>query len=155
MEYNYIGSLKGFFILRGNILAPPNITIAPLDQTVRQFTEVELTCVVSGVPLAQVEWLVDMGEGLEAITVDNNSVQLETSESDTEVMSTLTLLTIEPSQTGTYVCSANNSLGQDTAQADIIVFGKARTHPIIQWNLSVTVTLGTMLGGCYTEVACL
>ena len=25
----------------------------------------------------------------------------------------------------------------------------------VQWNLSIAVTLGTMLSGCYTEVACL
>ena len=110
-------------------VAPPNITAAPMNQTVSQLSEVELSCVVSAVPLAQVEWLVDTGEGLLAITVDNSSVHLESGqESDAMVTSTLTLTAIQPSQSGTYVCWASNLLGNDAAEAYVNVFSKQAIH---------------------------
>ena len=77
-----------------------------------------------GVPLATVEWFVVTEEGVMAVTIDNTSVQIETTESDVMVTSTLTLLSIQPSQSGVYLCMASNSLGNDTAQADIIVYSK-------------------------------
>ena len=102
-----------------------------MNQTVSQLSEVELSCVVSAVPLAQVEWLVDTGEGLLAITVDNSSVHLESGqESDAMVTSTLTLTAIQPSQSGTYVCWASNLLGNDTAEAYVTVYGKERARAI-------------------------
>ena len=112
------------------IIAPPDIIVAPLDQTVSEFTRVVLTCVVSGVPLAQVEWLVDTGEGLEAI----NTSLIGMSGTVTDATRTLRLIlpAITFSQTGTYVCIANSSLGQDTAQADIVVFGKPLITVVIQ-----------------------
>ena len=58
-------------------------------------------------------------EGLMAVS---NIFQVETTESDAMVTSTLTF---QPSQSGVYMCRASNSLGNDTAQAYITVFGKS------------------------------
>ena len=96
----------------------------PVNQTVSQSADVELSCVVSGVPLAQVEWLRDTEEGLIAVTSDDPSVQINTTDSDMEVTSTLILSSIELSQSGAYICSANNSLGIDMALAYITVHSK-------------------------------
>ena len=100
----------------------------PVNQTVSQSADVELSCVVSGVPLAQVEWLRDTEEGLIAVTFDDPSVQINTTDSDMEVISTLTLFSIELSQSGAYICSVNNSLGTETAQAYITVYSKYMTY---------------------------
>ena len=103
--------------------AAPDITVAPVNQTVLQDTDIELSCNVSGVPLAQVEWSVDTGGGLTPVTISNTSVVEET-RGDVSVTSTLTLLSVQPEQSGVYVCEASNSLGTDTALAQLTVYGE-------------------------------
>ena len=55
--------------------------------------------------------------------MDNTTTVTETME-EYEVTSTLTLLSSDLSDSGLYECRANNSLGTDSAQAEITVFSK-------------------------------
>ena len=103
--------------------ASPNITVPPVGLTVEQSSSVELSCNVSGVPLPLVEWFTNSSDGLTAVTVNRNVV-IESMEGENGVSSTLTLLSIQLSESGVYLCMANNSLGFDTAQAQVYVFGK-------------------------------
>ena len=87
----------------------------------------ELSCTVSGLPLSQVTWLTAMEEnGPLTVIVQGNGILIEevSQESDGVVNSTLTLTSIQSSQSGIYVCFANNSLGSDTAQAEIAIYGE-------------------------------
>ena len=101
--------------------ASPNITVPPVGLTVEQSSSVELSCNVSGVPLPQVEWFTNSSDGL--TPVDDNVV-IGSMENENGVSSTLTLLSIQLSESGVYLCMANNSLGFDTAQTLITVYCK-------------------------------
>ena len=89
-------------------------------------SRVELSCTVLGLPLPQVTWLTAMEEnGPLTVIIPGNSILIEevSQESDGVVNSILTLTSIQSSQSGIYVCVANNSLGNDTAQTEITVYG--------------------------------
>ena len=104
--------------------ASPDITAPPANQTIRVSTRVELSCNVSGLPLPQVQWFrVSEEEGVIEVMVDS-SIALTELTGEYVVTSTLTLMSIQLQESGTYMCTANNSLGMATAQADITVYCK-------------------------------
>ncbi len=77
-------------------------------------------CTVLGIPLPEVEW-VFVGEGGEREVVTDNITTLEGTMS---VTSTLTLPDVQLLGAGQYSCVATNALGNDTALANLTVFGE-------------------------------
>ena len=76
-------------------------------------------------------WLTAMEEdGPLTVIIPGNGILIEevSQESDGVVNSTLTLTSIQLLQSGIYVCFANNSLGNDTAQAEITVYGERGSY---------------------------
>jgi len=71
-----------------------------------------------------VEWLVQTEEGVLVEVVNSSSAMVAVNREATAVTSTLTLLAVQLAAAGVYVCTANNSLGNDTARASITVYGK-------------------------------
>lgn len=84
---------------------------------------VELNCTASGIPLPEIEWFVNEGEV--PITTDGTTTLINTvPEGMSGITSTLSLLDIQFAGSGTYVCMAINSLGNDTALAVLTVYGE-------------------------------
>lgn len=77
---------------------------------------------MSGLPLPQVQWFGVSEEESPTAVMEDSSTALTESRGEYVVISTLTLLSIQES--GTFMCSANNSLGMDTALAEITVYCK-------------------------------
>ena len=104
----------------------PVITSPPQNQEVSLSSPVDLTCTVSAFPLPMLTWLfVDAESGVMELTADNVTLFINTTMTGpATVTSTLTLPAVQLSHDGLYICSATNSLGNATAQADITVFGE-------------------------------
>ena len=107
-------------------LDSPNISTAPVKQTVIESSDLELSCTVSGVPLPQVSWWMTTDGVRSQVTEDNVTMVVEdlSQESVGLVRSILTVLYVDASVAGVYECMATNSLGSDTAQALVTVYGK-------------------------------
>ena len=85
-----------------------------------------MICRASGVPQPEVEWLfVSSEEGEEELTpvVTDSTTLMDTVSEGTVVTSNLTLLVVQPSSSGLYICTATNPLGNDTSLANLTVFG--------------------------------
>ena len=104
---------------------PANITIPPLNQLVAEGDRVELTCTASGPPLPDVEWRYEDGNGQRVIMADSTTLITSTASPDNDsVTSNLTLLKVQSSNEGVYICSANNSLGNGIASATLSLLGE-------------------------------
>ncbi len=84
----------------------------------------ELSCSVFSAPLPEVVWVfVGEEDGGESVVPAENITTLERA---TSVTSTLTLPAAQLSEAGQYACVATNYLGNDTALANLTVFGKTK-----------------------------
>ena len=63
-------------------------------------------------------------EEAEQLAVDDTTTIETTSENMMEITSTLTLLDVQFSESGLYICTAVNPLGSDSSTANLTVFGE-------------------------------
>lgn len=102
------------------------IIIPPVNKTVSESSLLQLNCTVSGVPLPLISWWMRTADGtILQLTEGRNTIVGEDRSLVSEglVTSTLTLVAVEASHAGPYLCVATNYLKTDTAQAVITVYG--------------------------------
>ena len=103
------------------------ITDGPDDTNAEYLSNVSLSCTARGVPVPNFTWTVDSGSGAMDV-VESGQISITTMPTGTpnEQMSTLTLMSVEPSLAN-YTCNVNNSLGSDSSAAILDVQGEYST----------------------------
>ena len=103
----------------------PSITVPPQDQTVVAPASVSFTCVAEGLPTPNITWFT-FTESLGLTELDTQDSNISTSTNGRQLMSVLTLSTVEPFMTTaiTYLCNASNVVSQDGAMATLTVHGE-------------------------------
>ena len=115
-------------------LVGPNVTAISVDQTVTSPAPVSFNCTVDSYPPSTITWLHNGAEVQAApprVTISTVQVDNRTQES------TLTLLNTTAEDTGTYTCSAVNSVGSGIMTTELQVLGEHH-HPTLGW---VTITM--------------
>ena len=103
-------------------LDPPTIISPPVEVEAVYGDVVELNCTTEGLPVPTITWLMEpFGGGIPVdIVTRNNVTENENFPSKTSL---LTLLSVNPNDTGNYTCNASNSLGSVTEKAFVEVLG--------------------------------
>ena len=102
-------------------LVAPTILDPPENLTVVQPQSATFLCNATTRPRPEITWW-RMGSQLMDQT---NGIEISISISgEREVMSNLTIIMADPSDAGGYICMATNPAGQDTAAAELTVYGK-------------------------------
>ena len=117
------------------ILVAPTFVVSPMDVTVTEGDDAMFTCLVTGRPRPSIRWAFIQQESC-PLTIPSTIQPLnETSEDYTferimigarRLESTLTVTSTRPSDTGCYVCLAENEVvgGEASANALLTVEGK-------------------------------
>ena len=80
-------------------------------------------CNATARPRPQITWW-RLGNQLIAQT---NTIEISSDDfGEREILSNLTIVMADPSDAGGYVCQATNAAGQDTATAELTVYGKSQ-----------------------------
>jgi len=116
----FIASVKLIFVFILLYLVSPVIDVPPLNTTIANAEDALFSCLASGFPVPQIEWLFNN----EALTSNHSifSVNLTAY----EVQSNLTIFMTNVSDTGTYSCLARSTVDNSnvTAPASLTVRGK-------------------------------
>ncbi len=104
----------------------PRITVAPNDTQAEYQDEVILSCTAEGMPPPTFAWYTNRDVPGQ-LPVELTAALSTTVEGVVvyERISTLTLDSVQPSDTGNYTCEATNDLGSDNDTAELIVLGKS------------------------------
>ena len=112
---------KPYFISSSAVA--PTILEPPENLTVVQPQSATFLCNATARPRPQITWW-RMGSQLMAQT---NTIEISSDNfGEREMVSNLTIVMADPSDTGEYVCQATNAAGQDTATAELTVHGKSQ-----------------------------
>ena len=101
-------------------LVTPTISLEVLDQTQNEGGTVSFTCQATGEPAPTISWYFDntlLANGTEH-TIS------ETLVNTTTINSTLTIMSVESSDVGTYTCNATNVVSSDTSSGVLTVNGE-------------------------------
>ena len=103
------------------------ITAGPVDTEAEYLSIVSLSCTAMGIPVPHFAWTVDFGSGA-VVIAESGEISITTVPTDTpnEQISTLTLMSVEPSLAN-YTCNVNNLLGSDSSAAILDVQGEYST----------------------------
>ena len=104
-----------------SLTVPPIVIAVSANQTVTSPASVSFNCTVDSYPPSNITWLHNGAEDLEAsprVTISTVQVDNRTQES------TLTLLNTTAEDTGTYTCSAVNSVGLGNMTTELQVLGE-------------------------------
>lgn len=110
------------------VYIPPQINILPKDSIGIEKDSVTFECKATGKPAPSYTW------------VNNDNEPLETMDNDYFVdkdKGTLTIINLKPEYSGKYWCTATNLAGEDTAEANLLVFTKPKVEQFL--NLTVPV----------------
>lgn len=105
---------------------PPFVESSPLDTEVVINDSVSLSCSASGVPLPNITWSrTGYGELM------NSTNYLITNVQGDSITSLLTVVSAMQGDTGHYNCTAENSVGRDSATFYIQVQGMSVVHSVL------------------------
>ena len=102
------------------IIVPPSIGLEVMDETHNEGENVSFTCQATGIPVPTISWYFNntlLAHGTE-YTISEMSVNTTT------ISSTLTILSVESSDVGTYTCNATNVVSTDTSSGVLTVNGE-------------------------------
>ena len=101
-------------------LVTPTISPEVLDQIQDEGTTASLTCQATGEPVPTISWYFNG-----ALLADGATHTIsETSVNTTTINSTLTIMSVESSDVGTYTCNATNVVSSDTSSGVLTVNGE-------------------------------
>ena len=96
------------------------ITFEVLDQTENKEDTASFTCQATGEPVPTISWYFNG-----ALLADGATHTIsETSVNTTTIYSTLTIMSVESSDVGTYTCNATNVVSSDTSSGVLTVNGE-------------------------------
>ena len=103
-------------------VVPPAISSEVMDQTQNETDTTSFTCQATGEPVATISWyfndvLVDLANTTK-YTVSVSSLNVTTNSS------TLTIMSVQSSDVGTYTCNATNVVSSDTSSGILTVNGE-------------------------------
>ena len=109
-----------FTILNLPPLVTPTVTLEVMDQIQDEEDTASFTCEATGEPVPTISWYFNS-------TLLVNGVKhtiSETSVNTTTINSTLTIMSVESSDVGTYTCNATNVVSSDTSSGVLTVNGE-------------------------------
>ena len=102
------------------IIVPPSIGLEVMDKIRNEGESTSFTCQATGRPVPTISWYFNntlLGSGTK-YTIS------ETSVNTTTISSTLTIMSVESSDVGTYTCNATNIVSTDTSSRVLTVNGE-------------------------------
>ena len=111
-----------FVILNISPVVTPTISPEVLDQAQNQGTTATFTCQATGEPVPTISWYFN-GDPVNVTNTIKYTVS-ETSVNTTTINSTLTIMSVESSDVGTYTCNATNVVSSDTSSGVLTVNGE-------------------------------
>ena len=101
-------------------LVTPTISPEVMDQTENEGDTASFTCQATGEPVPTISWYFNS-----ALLVNGARHTIsETSVNTTTINSTLTIMSVESSDVGTYTCDATNVISSDTSSGVLTVNGE-------------------------------
>ena len=98
----------------------PTISLEVLDQIQDEGTIASFTCQTTGEPAPTIGWYFN---GTLLANGEKHTIS-ETSVNTTTINSTLTIMSVESSDVGTYTCNATNVVSSDTSSGVLTVNGE-------------------------------
>ena len=151
---NYICQLHHMYI---HIFLPP-LSVAPLNTaapesvTAIQGDMAVFTCNATARPRPHITWWrVNVNGSLDIVNYEINKTIIESLPigKERELISSLTILDVQPSDAGIYLCRAENRAGLASESAILTVHGK------LQYNISNNGYYSTLISGIWCNVSCL
>ena len=101
-------------------LVTPTISLEVMDQTENEGDTASFTCQATGEPVPTISWYFN---GALLANGVKHTIS-ETSVNTTTISSTLTIMSVESSDVGTYTCNATNVVSSDTSSGVLTVNGE-------------------------------
>ena len=109
-----------YAILNLSPLVTPTISLEVMDQVQDEGDTASFTCPATGEPVPTINWYFNS-----ALLVNEAKHTIsETSVNTTTISSTLTIMSVESSDVGTYTCNATNVVSSDTSSGVLTVNGE-------------------------------
>ena len=99
-----------------HLVPAPNVTVYPKVANISYNSTFDLTCTVMSLTVPTITWSTTAPAGIPSQPLITSDIATHTS--------ILTLEQVKLNYTGTYTCTAVNEGGNDTAAANITIFGK-------------------------------
>ena len=101
-------------------LVTPNVSPEVIDQTENERDTASFTCRATGEPVPTISWYFNSA----LLANGARHTISETSVNTTTINSTLTIMSVESSDVGTYTCNATNVISSDTSSGVLTVNGE-------------------------------
>ena len=82
---------------------------------------ISLSCVVEGLPRPSITWFIMISEGQVELDAMNHDIQTRNGSGQRQVMSTLSLVSVQPITANVYYCNASNVVGGVVTMANLTV----------------------------------
>ena len=118
--YTYVRRVNIHAMVNIFPLVTPTISLKVMDQTEDEGGTASFTCQATGEPVPTISWYFN------STLLANGAKHTisETSVNTTTINSTLTIMSVESSDVGTYTCNATNVVSSDTISGVLTVNGE-------------------------------
>ena len=102
------------------VIVPPSISLEVMNDARNEGESASLTCQATGRPVPTISWYFN-----NALLVNGAKyITFEASVNTTTISSTLTIMSVQSSDVGTYTCNATNVVSTDTSSGVLSVNGE-------------------------------
>ena len=106
-------------------LVTPDISPEMMDEVQDEGDTASFTCQATGEPVPTISWYFNGAPVNNDTDMDKYDIA-ETSVNTTTISSTLTIMSVESSDVGTYTCNATNVVSSDTSSGVLTVNGESK-----------------------------